>query len=131
MNQQLDMFATPDTPPIPTPAPAPAVPGTRSRKQRPMRPQVAADVLAEIHHGKLGALDDSDRIVVFEDDDRVRVSLDEDTALHLLAQHYIERGPARDRVSCLHGVIRKPVTPLRLTKTGHALLKRWSVLHPL
>jgi hypothetical protein len=44
---------------------------------------------------------------------------------------YIERSPARETISCLHGVVRKPVLPLRLTRRGRDMLQRWSNLTPL
>jgi hypothetical protein len=132
MSDQIDLFA-PAADQAPAPAPvAPVVPPPRrGRKTRPQRPDVAADVLEDVHLGKLGMLDDSDRVVVFEDHARVRLSLDEDTVVSLLDQRYVERCPARDRVSCLHGVVRKPVSPLRLTKAGHTLRNRWTALRPL
>jgi hypothetical protein len=88
-------------------------------------------VLTEIQHGRYGLLDDTDRVVIFEEDDRVRLALDEDTVLSLLAQGYLDRRPARDTVSCLHGAVRRPVTGLRLTRRGRDLLARWSALRPL
>lgn len=131
--QQLDMFDF-DTPAqqagVSASRGTPPVRG-KSRARVPQRPAVVVDVLAEIHTGLLGLLDDSDRVMVFEDHDRVRVALDEDTVLSLLSEGYAERRPARDTVSCLHGITRKPVTPLRLTRTGRALLHRWGALKPI
>jgi hypothetical protein len=92
---------------------------------------VARDVLAEVHTGRYGLLGDTDRVVLFEDDEHVRMALDEDAVLYFLARGYVERRPARDTVSCLHGVIRRPVLPLRLTRTGRSMLDRWSSLRPL
>ncbi|TQJ05446.1 hypothetical protein [Amycolatopsis cihanbeyliensis] len=92
---------------------------------------MAVEVLAEIEQYRYGMLDDTDRVVVFEDTDRVRMALDEDAVHHLISQGYAQRCPARETVSCHHGAIRKPVTPLRLTKRGRTLLYRWSSLAPL
>lgn len=118
-----------------TPAPAPVRDGPPPRTGRkPARPQVtpsvAQDVLAEVQEGRYGVIDDSDRVVVFEDTDRVRVAIDEDTIHTLFGGGYVERCPARETVSCLHGAIRRPVSPLRLTKSGRSLLNRWSALKP-
>ena len=130
MSDQIDLFASPADPAPPAAAPPVPTP-RRGRKTRPQRPDLAAEVLDAIHQGQLGMLDDSDRVVVFEDHDRIRLSLDEDIVASLLDERYVERCPARDRVSCLHGVVRKPVTPLRLTKAGHSLRNRWTALRPL
>jgi hypothetical protein len=92
---------------------------------------VAKDVLAEVHTGRYGLLDDTDRVVLFEDDEHVRVALDEDAVLYFLAQGYLECRPIRDTVTCLHGAIRRPVLPLRLTRTGRTMLDRWSAYTPL
>jgi hypothetical protein len=95
------------------------------------RPDVAADVLAEVHHGRYGLLDDSDRFVVFEDDNRVRHAAEDDVLASLMAGGYLERRPPRDVMQCRHGAIRRPVTLLRLTKRGHALMSRWQALAPV
>lgn len=127
---QLDLFGA-----APKPAPASSDrsgPPPRPRRARSSgRPEVAADVLAEVHQGRYGLLDDSDRYVVFEEDDRVRLAADDTVLASLANGGYVERRPVRDTVSCRHGVIRKPVTPLRLTKRGHHLLNRWTALTPL
>ncbi|WP_143229461.1 hypothetical protein [Actinophytocola xanthii] len=126
---QLDLFGA---------APRPAS-GTSTRQSPPARarrarssgrPEVAADVLAEVHQGRYGMLDDSDRYVVFEDDTRVRLAADDNVLASLTAGDYIERRPVRDTVTCRHGAVRRPVTPLRLTRRGHALLNRWQALTP-
>jgi hypothetical protein len=127
---QLGLFGAQ---PAAVPAPARACPPTRGRK--PARsgagnPAVARDVLAEVQEGRYGALDDTDRIVLFEDTDRVRLAIDEDAVLALMRGGYVQRCPPRDTVSCLHGAIRRPVSPLRLTKQGRNLLHRWSALKP-
>lgn len=125
MADQLGLFGT-------SADPDPAPPGTaraRPRRSRSTgRPEVAADVLADVHHGRYGLLDDGDRYVVFEDDTRVRLAPEDNVLASLAANGYIERRPARDTVSCKHGAIRRPVTPLRLTKSGQALMHRWAAL---
>jgi hypothetical protein len=121
---QLDLFGV-----APEPAAAALTRATPARSFG--RPEVAADVLAEVHHGRYGLLDDSDRFVVFEDDNRVRHAADEDVLASLMAGGYVDRRSARDTVPCRHGAIRRPVTPLRLTKRGHALMNRWQALAPV
>lgn len=125
--EQLGLFGPQ---PADTPAPVRACPPPRGRQpsRSAATPAVAQDVLAEVQEGRYGALDDTDRIVLFEDTDRVRVALDEEAVLSLIRAHYVERCPARETVSCLHGVIRRPVSPLRLTKQGRNLLHRWTSL---
>jgi hypothetical protein len=91
----------------------------------------AAEVLSEIAEGRYGVLDTSDRIVVFEEDDRVRHATDEDVIASLMSQGYVTEKGVRDTVSCRHGAIRRPVTPLRLTPRGRQLLSRWSALKPI
>lgn len=128
---QLDLFAST---PAPAPAPTRTTPPVRERKpsrSQAGNPAVATDVLAEVRDGRYGLLDDTDRVVVFEDTDRVRLALDEEILHHLISGGYVERCPARDTVSCLHGVIRRPVSPLRLTKDGRTLLHRWTAYTPL
>jgi hypothetical protein len=126
---QLDLFTTPGRS---APAPARACLPPRTRATRtPATPAVAQDVLVEIVDGRYGLLDDTDRVVVFEDTDRVRLAVDEDVVHTLTSQGYVQAHPPRDTVSCLHGAIRKPVTPLRLTASGRRLLARWSALRPL
>jgi hypothetical protein len=51
--------------------------------------------------------------------------------LHFLARGYLERWPTRGIVTCLYGAIRRPVLPLRLTRTGRTMLDRWSAYTPL
>ncbi|WIX81715.1 hypothetical protein QRX50_13605 [Amycolatopsis carbonis] len=118
----------------PPPASGRQCPPAKSRKPRGGHvgnPLVAKDVLAEVQEGRFALLDDTDRVVVFEDTNWVRVALDEDIVLHLLSIDYIRRGPARDTVTAYHGAVRRPVTPLKLTPRGRSMLQRWSNLAPL
>ncbi|TKG57847.1 hypothetical protein [Prauserella endophytica] len=128
---QLDLFGEASA--APAPRPARQCPPTRGRSTRkpPANPLVAKDVLAEVQLGRFGLLDDTDRVMVFDDEGHVRAALDEDIVHHLLSGGYVERCPPRDTLTRLHGVVRKPVLPLRLTKTGRAMLQRWANLHPL
>jgi hypothetical protein len=89
---------------------------------------VAKDVLAEVREGRFGLLDDTDRVMVIDGDGHCRTALEEDIVMHLVSIGYVERSPARDTISCLHGVVRKPVLPLRLTRRGRDMLQRWSNL---
>jgi hypothetical protein len=117
--------------------PAPAEPASRPAAPRAPRarsggsPQMAAEVLAEVNDGRYGVLDTTDRVVVFEDSDRVRHAIEEDVIASLMAGGYVTQKGTRDTVSCHHGAIRRPVTPLRLTPRGRQLLSRWSALKPL
>ncbi|GAB3566015.1 hypothetical protein GCM10027445_12140 [Amycolatopsis endophytica] len=129
VNDQFGLFA-PSTTDTPAPARPSLPPRPRKRTRSMVNPGVAQDVLAEVQDGRYGLLDDSDRVVLFEDTDRVRIATDEDAVHALLAGRYVERCPARDTVSCLHGAIRRPVSPLRLTRQGRNLLSRWSALKP-
>lgn len=133
--EQPSLFAMADHDSAPTEMrqsrPAPPPRGRGKTHSQAGHPAVVLDVLTELEHGQYGMLDDSDTVVIFEDDDRVRAALDEDAIQHLLGQGYVERCPARERVSCHHGAIRKPVQPLRLSKRGRSLLNRWSALQPL
>ena len=126
MADQLDLFATHTTASAPAPAHTAHVRSRRSRSTG--RPEVAAEVLADVHHGRYGLLDDGDRYVMFEDDTCVRLAAEDNVLASLAANGYVERRPARDTVSCRHGAIRRPVTPLRLTKRGHDLMNRWAAL---
>lgn len=128
---QLDLFDTPQTSTRTPARPAPPVRDRKSARSQAGNPAVATDVLAEVRDGRYGLLDDTDRVVVFEDTERVRLTLDEEIIHHLMSGGYIERCPAREAVSCLHGVIRRPVSPLRLTKDGRTLLHRWTAYTPL
>jgi hypothetical protein len=123
MTDQLGLFGT-----NPEPAPPAAAPARPRRSRSTGTPEVAAEVLADVHHGRYGLLDDGDRYVVFEDDTRVRLAAEENVLASLAEGGYVERRPIRDTVSCRHGAIRRPVTPLRLTKRGHALMNRWGAL---
>lgn len=131
---QIDMFAD-SAAPAPSCVqqnhrPAPPTRG-RSRSHAPMTPDRVVPILADVHQGRFGLLDSTDRVMVFEEHDRVRAALDDDLVTSLLRQGYIERRPQRDTVSCFHGAIRRPVSPLRLSKQGHILLARWGALKPL
>lgn len=97
-----------------------------------LSPQAAFEALKHVDGGTLALLDDTDRVVDFLGaGGSVRVSRLETVVRHLISQRFIESEPSRSTVTCLHGVIRKPVTPVRLTKAGKALLHRWSALTPL
>ncbi|WP_156755001.1 hypothetical protein [Actinokineospora pegani] len=126
---QVDLF-DPDTPAPPAPEPTP-IP-RRRRPPRTPNPKAAQEILDFATTGRLGVLDDSDRIVAINrDDDRAREVPDSDTVHALIASGYLEPGPNRDVVDARWGITRKPVTPLRLTKTGRALLGRWAALKPI
>ncbi|MCF6425906.1 hypothetical protein [Amycolatopsis tucumanensis] len=129
MEDEFGLFSAPAAG---TPAPSRQCPPPRPRKRSKavISPALAQDVLAEVQDGRYGLLDDSDRVVLFEDTDRVRIATDEDTVHALMQGRYVERCPARATVSCLHGVVRRPVSPLRLTRQGRNLLSRWSALKP-
>lgn len=128
---QLGLFATPDPAPAPTPGRAcPPARGRRKALGSVGNPLVAKDVLADVRDGKFGLLDDTDRVMVLDGDGHCRTALEEDIVMHLMSIGYIERSPDRERVSCLHGVVRKPVLPLRLTRRGRDTLQRWSNLAP-
>ncbi|GDY28773.1 hypothetical protein [Gandjariella thermophila] len=105
-------------------------PARSPRGQRGGSPQVAAEVLAEVNQGRYGVVDATDRIVVFEDWDRVRHAVEEDVIASLMAGGYVTQN-GKDTVVCHHGAILRPVTPLRLTHRGRQLLSRWSALKPL
>ncbi|MFI5589829.1 hypothetical protein ACIA5G_32600 [Amycolatopsis sp. NPDC051758] len=129
---QLGLFGTPT--PAPPPAPGRACPPARGRRKTlgtPGNPLVAKDVLAEVHDGRFGLLDDTDRVMVLDGEGHCRAAQDDDIVMHLMSIGYIERSPARETISCLHGVVRKPVLPLRLTRRGRDMLQRWSNLTPL
>jgi hypothetical protein len=85
-------------------------------------------VLQDVRDGRLGVLDATGRVVEFYGDDQVRYSPDEDVTGGLIIQGYIAETGDRYRVTCRHGAIRRPVTPLRLTPDGKRLLLRWSSL---
>jgi hypothetical protein len=103
-----------------------------SRKASPGgSPQRAQVVLAEIELGRYGVLDSTDRIVVFEDEDHVRHSADEDVVVSLMSAGYATERADGYRVRCRHGAVLRPVTPLRITPAGRALLRRWRSYKPL
>lgn len=127
MTQQLSLFG-PAAAPV---APAVCPPPKATRSRRGQSPQAATEVLSEVQEGRFGVLDDGERVMTFTETDRVRKALDEDLVHHLIRAGLIEQHPRRDTLSCLHGAIRRPVTPLRLTKRGREQLARWTALHPL
>jgi len=130
---QFDLFAVGDTPAPARQCAAPPTP-TRTAACTPsgMTPGVAVDILTDITSHTLGLLDDTDRVVTIDrDTGRAREIHDADVVHHLIATGYAERSPRRDTVDCKWGITRKPVTPLRLTATGRALLTRWTALRPL
>lgn len=129
---QFGLFDTPV--PAPPPVPGRSCPPARGRAKATGssgNPLVAKDVLAEVRDGRFGLLDDTDRVMVLDGEGHCRAALEEDVVMHLVSIGYVERSPARDTVSCLHGVVRKPVLPLRLTRRGRDMLQRWSNLAPL
>lgn len=125
MSDQLDMFsALPAAPTVPAPEPS-------RRKEPGGGPQRATEVMVQISEGRFGVLDNTDRIVWFEDDRHVRHSPDEDVVASLIAGGYAGERGDRYRVGCRHGAIIRPVTPLRLTPAGKKLLTRWRSYVPL
>jgi hypothetical protein len=114
--------------------PAPAeerdcpAPRRRRKRGRAETPGFAQEALAEVQEGRYGLLDDTDRIVWFEDASHVRLAHDEEIVAGFIRQRYVERCPVRDTLITRHGAIRRPVLPLRLTKDGRALLSRWAAL---
>lgn len=128
-NEQLSLFG-PVAPPLPTSRACPPV-RARGTKPRGESPQVANDVLAEVRDGRYGLLDDTDVVMVFTEPDRVRKALDDAVVHRLMSAGLVRVGTNRDTTACLHGAVRKPVTPLRLTKRGREQLTRWSALRPL
>lgn len=127
---QLGLFGTPAPAPPSTGRACPPARGRRKASGTPGNPLVAKDVLADVRDGKFGLLDDTDRVMVITGDGHCRAALEEDIVMHLLSIGYVERSPARETVSCLHGVVRKPILPLRLTRRGRDMLQRWSNLTP-
>lgn len=125
---QLDLFGGSDPAPA-DPAPAAVLPSTRMTPGG--SPARVVRVLQDIRDGRLGMLDTTGQIVEFHGDDRVRLSPDDDVAAALLDQRYAAEKSNRDRVTCKHGAISRPVTPLRLTTDGKRLLLRWAALAPM
>ncbi|WP_101437480.1 hypothetical protein [Amycolatopsis echigonensis] len=127
---QLGLFGTVDAAPAPQSGRQcpPARVNRRKDTGQGANPSVAKDVLAEVREGRFALLDDTDRVLVFEDTDRVRAALDEEVVLHLMSIGYVTQGGSRDTVSAMHGAIRRPVTPLKLTARGRTMLQRWSNL---
>jgi hypothetical protein len=126
---QLDLFGGDDPAPA-GPVPAPTLPSTRLTPGG--SPDRVVRVLQDIRDGRLGMLDTTGQIVEFYGDgNRVRLFPDDDVAAALLDQRYAQEKSNRDRVTCKHGAISRPVTPLRLTPDGKRLLLRWSSLVPM
>jgi hypothetical protein len=125
MNGQLEMFSG-----VPPEEPEPE-PVTSRRKPPGGSPQRATEVMSEINLGRYGVLDVTDRIVWFVDDRQVRHSADEDVVVSLMDNGYAVERADRYRVSCRHGAVIRPVTPLRLTPAGQKILARWLALVPL
>jgi hypothetical protein len=127
-NEQLSLFG-----PVASPPSAPrACPPVRAKGARPRgeSPQVANDVLTEVRDGRYGLLDDTDIVMVFTEPDRVRKAIDDAVVHRLMSAGLVRTGTSRDTTTCLHGAVRRPVTPLRLTKRGREQLARWSALRP-
>lgn len=131
---QISLFDPPDQATAPV-APAAATPATTGRRRHDGSPQRAAELLAEVQDGWYAAVDDTDRIVIVEDVTgslaKVRYAIDEDAITTLIGSGCVERRPPRDNLSALHGVIRKTVTPLRLTAHGRAVCARWNAFAPI
>lgn len=91
------------------------------------KPDVVAEVLAEIRDARYGRLEVNDRIVRIEYGERCRYAADSeaDVVESLLAQRYARLGTV---MSLRHGVIAKEVYVLVLTPGGRGLLERWSAL---
>lgn len=127
-HEQLALFGTAQQIP-----PQPSTRPTASRTPRPRRhtADAAIEVLSEVRDGRYGMLDDTDFVMVFTEPDRVRKAVDDDLVHHFIAAGLIRCGSKRDTLACLHGAIRRPVTPLALTAKGRTQLARWCALHPL
>lgn len=128
-----------DPEPVEPVEPAPGVEGS-ARERRVARdaggsPQRAAELLGEVADGRFGLIDDTDRVVVFEDvtgsTGRVRHAVEEDAITALIRSGCVTTSGYRDRLFCLHGAIRRPVTPLRLTPRGDTYRHRWNALAPI
>ena len=91
-------------------------------------PREALAALADVHDGRLGVLDNTGRIVQFTEHDQVRQAHNDHVITALTRSGYVTEND-KDRVSCRHGAIRRPVVPLKLTRAGRELLERWFALH--
>lgn len=123
---QLGLFAPDPHEPAPTGPvlpPSPLTPGGS--------PARVVRVLQDIRDSRLALLDVSGQIVERYGEDRVRLSPDDDVAAALIAQGYAAERGDRNRITCKHGAISRPVTPLRLTPDGKLLLLRWAALVPM
>ncbi|MGW4214809.1 hypothetical protein ACWEIJ_42970 [Lentzea sp. NPDC004789] len=116
---QLDLFAgAADTTPAPLPAPRSGYGG---------KADLVIEVLDEVHNGRYGRLDGTDRVVHLDGDGHCRHAPDGlcDVVESLLAQRFVKLdSPAPVR----HGVIVKTVYPLKLTPGGLGLLRRSTML---
>ncbi len=123
--RQLGLFGT-------DPAPAPAKPALPPTRLTPGgSPARVVRVLQDVRDSRLAVLDTTGQIVERYADDRVRLSPDDDVAAALMAQGYAAEQGDRHRITCKHGAISRPVTPLRLTPDGKRLLLRWAALAPM
>ncbi|GAA3657941.1 hypothetical protein GCM10022267_50090 [Lentzea roselyniae] len=91
------------------------------------KPDLAAELLAEIRDGRYGRLDHNDRIVRIEPGERCRYAPDAEAevAESLLTQRFARLGPV---LPLRHGAITREVHRLTLTPGGNGLLERWSAL---
>jgi hypothetical protein len=93
-------------------------------------PERVVDVLTDIEAGRIGVRDTTDRIVTIDRDGRIRHFHDEVIVDSLLTHGYATTRGSQP-VSCRHGAILTPVTPIKLTNRGTQLRHRWSALRPL
>jgi hypothetical protein len=76
---------------------------------------------------RLGVLDNTGRVVRFTDHEQVRQARNDDVVTALIRSGYVTEDE-KNRVSCRHGAVRRPVVPLALTRSGKALFERWAAL---
>ncbi|MEJ2854884.1 MULTISPECIES: hypothetical protein [unclassified Saccharothrix] len=116
---QIDLFADQENQPVS------AAPVERGRPAGyGGTPDLMVWVLDEIHDGRLGQIDRSDRIVRLDGDGHCRHADDDVSAVveSLLGQRYAALG---EFTTQLHGVIRKNVNLVKLTNAGHRVRTRW------